>query len=85
MSTTSTSTTVRRDTAKTVLPELLAIPQVAELLSISTRTVSRWRLEGKLPGYVKTGTTQQSAARYRRKDIVDWMDAGCPTPGGPAA
>ena len=69
MNITSTSTTMPGDTSQKVLPELLTAPQVAELLSIGTRTVSRWRKEGKLPGYVKTGPSRQAAARFRRKNV----------------
>jgi predicted DNA-binding transcriptional regulator AlpA len=62
---------------------LLAEAQAAELLSLSSRTLQAWRLNGSGPSYVRAGR----AVRYRRRDLLAWMDANTvsPAPSSSAA
>ena len=50
---------------------LLTEVQAAEFLALSVRTLQSWRLRGGGPRYVKCGR----ACRYRRRDLLEWMEA----------
>lgn len=45
--------------------------QAASLLNLSSRTLQAWRLTGTGPAFVRAGR----AIRYRRQDLVAWIDA----------
>ena len=49
---------------------LLPQPALAQLLSVSERTLERWRLEGVGPAYIKAGRR----VLYRREDVECWLD-----------
>lgn len=49
--------------------ELLTAPQAAEFLTVSVPTLSRWRMVGKGPSFVKFTRAQQGIVRYRRSDL----------------
>ena len=51
----------------TLMPEA----EAARLLAVSQRTLQAWRLRGGGPLFVKAGR----AVRYRRRDLISWMDA----------
>jgi hypothetical protein len=50
---------------------LLVEIRAAELLSLSSRTLQAWRIKGEGPAFVRAGR----AIRYRRRDLLAWMDA----------
>jgi hypothetical protein len=50
---------------------LLVEVRAAELLGLSTRTLQAWRLKGEGPAFVRAGR----AIRYRRRDLVSWVEA----------
>lgn len=50
---------------------LLAEVAAAEMLGLSTRTLQSWRIGGSGPAYVRAGR----AIRYRRRDLLAWIDA----------
>jgi excisionase family DNA binding protein len=50
---------------------LLTEVQAAEVLNLSTRTLQAWRTKGSGPAFVRAGR----AIRYRRRDLLTWMDA----------
>jgi DNA-binding transcriptional MerR regulator len=50
---------------------LLAEVYAAELLGLSSRTLQAWRTKGIGPAFVRAGR----AVRYRRRDLISWMDA----------
>jgi hypothetical protein len=50
---------------------LLAEVAAAEMLGLSTRTLQSWRIVGSGPAYVRAGR----AIRYRRRDLLTWIDA----------
>jgi len=52
-------------------PKLLAARDVAELLRVDTKTVRRWRSEGKLPPAIELGG---SVVRWRAEDIDRWLE-----------
>jgi len=54
-------------------PKLLAARDVADLLRVDTKTVRRWRSEGKLPAAIEIGG---SIVRWRAADIDAWLEAG---------
>ena len=49
---------------------LLNESQASQLLGVSVRTLQGWRLRGGSPVYVKVGR----CVRYRRRDLVSWVD-----------
>jgi excisionase family DNA binding protein len=49
---------------------LLPQAELAHLLSISERTLERWRMEGVGPAYIKAGRR----VLYRRQDVECWLD-----------
>jgi predicted DNA-binding transcriptional regulator AlpA len=51
---------------------LLNEAQTELLLGVSARTLQAWRLRGGGPKFVKAGR----AVRYRRRDLLDWIDKG---------
>lgn len=59
------------------LPLLIPVETVAELLSISPRSVWRRLSSGEFIKPIKLG----DSSRWRRQEIIDWVAAGCPTPG----
>ena len=53
---------------------LLSTGAVAEILSLSKRTVHRLKASGRVPRPVKVG----GAVRWRLSDIEKWIELGCP-------
>jgi len=50
---------------------LLTETEAATLLNVSTRTLQAWRIRKCGPAYIRAGR----AIRYRRRDLLAWMDA----------
>ena len=63
-----------RDPGTSVTPLLLGAKQVGLMLGISRSTVHRLNAEGRLPRPVRLGR----AARWRREELAQWVEAGCP-------
>jgi excisionase family DNA binding protein len=61
-------------TAETIIPELLTTAQAARLLGIGERTLWRHSRSGAAPAPVTIG----GSVRYRRAELLAWVDAGCP-------
>lgn len=62
----------------TTTPELLPIGEVARLLGCSPRHVWRLADSDRMPRPVKLG----AASRWRRAELLRWLDAGCPATRG---
>lgn len=58
-------------------PELATRTELSEFFSVSVATLARWASEGIGPRVTKLG----HAARYRKKDILDWLDAASSASG----
>ncbi len=56
-------------------PLLLNAKQVGFMLNLSRATVYRLNAEGRLPRPVHLGR----ATRWRREELVQWVEAGCPS------
>jgi excisionase family DNA binding protein len=54
--------------------ELLPIGQVAAMVALSRRTISRLADAGKLPPPLRIG----GSLRWRLADVRQWIAAGCP-------
>lgn len=54
--------------------ELLDVKQVAALVNASPRTVYRLADAGKMP----FGLKLNGMRRWRRAELIAWLDAGCP-------
>jgi predicted DNA-binding transcriptional regulator AlpA len=55
----------------TTIWQLLAPPQLAELLAVSDKTLRNWRNDGKGPAYIKL---DGGAVRYPMQDVYAWLD-----------
>ena len=53
------------------LDALLREQAAADLLCLSVRTLQSWRIRLSGPPFVQVGR----AVRYRRRDLIDWIDA----------
>lgn len=51
--------------------ELINERMAAETLAVAVRTLQWWRIRGGGPKFVKLGR----AVRYRRSDLLAWIDA----------
>lgn len=63
-------------------PELLTPTEAADLLRTTADTLAVWRCTGRnaIP-FVKVGRS----VRYRRADLLDWLDSRCAIHTGVAA
>ncbi len=57
------------DCERCALEEYLTVPEVAELLKLSAKSVYRLAQKGDLPGFKAGGTW-----RFRRRDIDAWAE-----------
>jgi site-specific recombinase XerD/predicted DNA-binding transcriptional regulator AlpA len=57
-------------------PLLISVESVAELLGISPRSVWRRLSSGEMIEPIKIG----KSVRWRRQEVIDWVEAGCPIP-----
>ncbi len=57
--------------------ELLTTEEVARLAKVSPRTVTRWAEAGRIPKPIKIVPGQRGSVRWRRADLMDWIDGGC--------
>ena len=57
-------------------PLLISVESVAELLGISPRSVWRRLSSGEMIEPIKIG----KSVRWRRQEVIDWVEAGCPVP-----
>ena len=55
---------------------LISVSKVAELLGVSDRTV--WRMESK-GDLVKPALRRGGVVRWRRHEIEQWIENGCPS------
>jgi excisionase family DNA binding protein len=60
------------------LAALLDVQEVAALINCSARHVYRLSDSGRMPPPVRLG----SLVRWRRQQLLDWLDAGCPVVRG---
>lgn len=64
--------------ASGIVPQLLTTKQAAKLVNVGERTLWRWSRSGIAPAPVKIG----GAIRYRRDDLLEWIQADCPRTDG---
>ena len=62
------------DTTNNITPLLISDVQAAALAGVSRASWHRLRAAGKIPTPIKLGR----AVRWRRAEVVAWIDAGCP-------
>jgi Helix-turn-helix domain len=60
---------------------LITEVQAADQLRLSVRTLQAWRTRAFGPAYVQAGR----AVRYRRRDLIAWIEASTVSPSRPAA
>ena len=70
----------KRETPLGIEPELLCDSDVGTLLGISRRSVHRLNSQGDLPSPIRLPGLR--AIRWRRSDLLAWIDGGCPEGGG---
>jgi len=62
-------------TALGPLPEDLPnSAETAAILGIKLNTLEIWRIRGNGPAYIKLGNDGRAPVRYRRADIIAWID-----------
>ena len=61
-------------TLEAIIPELLTTGEAAKLCGMGQRTLWRHSHSGAAPAPVKIGGT----CRYRRSELAEWIQAGCP-------
>jgi len=71
-------------TAETIVPELLTTAEAARLVNVGERTWWRWSRCGIAPRPIKIGFGKNGAVRFRRSEVMDWIDRGCPRVDGRA-
>ena len=64
-----------------IVPELLTAKQASKLACCSERTLWAWSRSGHAPPPIKIGDGVRPAVRYRRSDLMKWIEAGCPRRG----
>ncbi|MDZ4852068.1 MAG: helix-turn-helix domain-containing protein [Pirellulaceae bacterium] len=64
------------DSKASIPCELITATQLADLLSISERTLYRLKSTGRLPSPLTLG----GSVRWRLTDVRDWIAKGCPSP-----
>lgn len=64
------------DTKSTMLRELITANQLADMLSISERTLYRLKSIGQLPEPIVLG----GSVRWRLAEVREWIANGCPKP-----
>jgi predicted DNA-binding transcriptional regulator AlpA len=70
-----------RLTLESTLPPLLTTAQAAKLIGCGERTFWRWSRSGIAPKPIKIS----GLVRYRRDEILVWVDNGCPPEELPSA
>ncbi len=55
--------------------ELLDVGDVAALIRCSRRHIYRLSDAGRMPAPVRLG----ALVRWRRRELIEWLDAGCPS------
>jgi predicted DNA-binding transcriptional regulator AlpA len=63
-------------TVRTQDGELIDLKEIARLLFIGVTTAERRKAARGLPQHIVLGATLH---RWRRKDILDWIEMGCPS------
>lgn len=53
------------------LPDYATRPQLSQFVAVSVQTLARWKVEGRGPKVTKIG----NAARYKKSDVVAWLDS----------
>ena len=60
------------------LPALITEREAAEMVGIAYRTWRRWSRSGLAPAPVKIGQGVRPAIRFRKDELLEWVEAGCP-------
>ena len=55
--------------------DLLKEGCAAEACDLSVKTLQAWRVSGKGPKYLKLGAGKRAAVRYRRGDLLAFLEA----------
>jgi predicted DNA-binding transcriptional regulator AlpA len=63
------------------VPELLTTKQAAELCGCGERTLWSWSRSGIAPAPVKIGIGLRPAVRFKRAELLQWIQEGCPRVG----
>jgi len=78
-------TTPKPAALPTIQPELLTCKEAARLVGCGERTWWRWTRCGLAPAPLKIGIGPRAAVRYRKADIIGWINGGCKPVDGRAA
>jgi len=60
-----------------ILPELLTTREAATLINCGERSLFRWSRSGLAPAPVRIGSGPRAAVRYRRRDLLAWLENDC--------
>jgi len=70
------------DAAGGIQAELLTTRQAAELCGCGERTFWAWSRSGLAPAPVKIGCGLRPAVRFKRAELLRWIQDGCPRTDG---
>ncbi len=57
--------------------ELLTLLEAAQMVNVGQRTLTRWVAQGRAPRPLKIVPGRQGTVRWRRSDLMDWIEDGC--------
>jgi len=57
--------------------ELLTLSEAARLCGVGARSLWRWSHSGRAPKPLKITPGRRGCVRYRRADLLEWIQSGC--------
>jgi predicted DNA-binding transcriptional regulator AlpA len=55
------------------MEEILTSEQTAALLHVTTRTLQKWRAQGRGPRHLEP---EPNIIRYKKSDVEEWLESG---------
>lgn len=60
------------------MSELIGTTTAAKLIGVAPGTLRRMAIEGRGPVAIRLGPTPQHLLKFRRDDVLAWLQRGCP-------
>ena len=59
----------------TAQSDLMTPEQLSEMLHVTLSTLESWRAKGSGPPFVRLGKSTRSPIRYRRSEVLAWIES----------